>query len=833
MRAEKMVARVMQELHRPQVAAHDEPARQLDEPVLYYEETNFAGQPYSVPVVILRTRPCEWFVKSGCVMCNYSLVGAGTSGVPDEAVLAQADRAIRRLAPLDRYRYVVFTSPGSFLSDFEVPPAVRLEIARKLRSAGLRRWSIESEARFCRSRRLQELRDAFEGEISVGIGLESADPFVRNVCLNKGLSTAVYERRISDVARAGLSFYNYAVYGKPFLTELEDIEDSVATIRYALERGAFMAVLLAVNVQPRTLVHWLWERGRYRLRSLWGAIEVVLRLPPELRPRVPIKGVEEVAPRPLAAAGTCARCRDRVVAAIRNWNMHRDHRILEDVVGSCDCRDRWWRQVRAERPASALRERVLREYRRVAREMGVLGAGTGEAPAEGFGTASAGSGRTGGAVGEVPGSRARTASNVEAELKALVLRASRSVPYYRETFRDLGIDPRSVNGLEDLRKMPLTPHELLRKAPWKFRNLAEAPVGIHCSGGTTGRPKMLFYAREDLDDAFDRTARALAYAGVSAHDTVAIMLPFGVWFIGTDFVEGARRIGASVLPLGIHMSAEDELRLMKDVGATVLVATPGKLSALSQGADDDGPPVPTVRAIVTAGERFAPAQRALCERIWRAPVVEVYGSAETDTLGVECSERSGVHVWDDRFVFEVVHLSDGRPVGAGEAGELVVTPLLRRGAVLLRYRLGDVVRFSPDPCPCGLDFPRLSVLGRVDESVVLKDGTKVYLYQIEEALSGLREDVRCFKVVVGEESGRDLVEVFVEPASGDAGALRREAERALARMSIDFYDALRSGLVAPPRVKTVEGLDLPVTARGKTLRLFDKRRSSRAQGGGC
>lgn len=316
--------------------ARPDPRPDPNVPVIYWEETCFRGQPYMVPLVILRTRPCRWFSTGGCVMCNYELM-AVDEGVEDENIVNQAKYAIAQLQDLSKYPYLLLTSQGSFFDDNEVPASLRSQVLAKFWDAGLRAVSTESEARYCLDGvRLKKIRSSFPGRISVGIGLEAADEFIRNAIINKGLPNAVFYKAIEQLAQSDISFYTYVSLGKPFLTAEEDLSDAVRAIEMSLSSGAQMVVVEMINIQPYTLTETLWKRGLYETCDLWRGVELLSRITPELRQSVSIKGFEaDVSPTPLALAKSCPACDQRLRTALNNWNFTRDYDALLQAVMAC------------------------------------------------------------------------------------------------------------------------------------------------------------------------------------------------------------------------------------------------------------------------------------------------------------------------------------------------------------------------------------------------------------------------------------------------------------------------------------------------------------------
>lgn len=272
-------------------------------------------------------------------MCNYELL-AVDEGVTDDDVLEQAEVAIAKLGgDLSRYPYLLLTSQGSFFDDEEVNPELRNQLLRKFWDAGLRAISTESEARYCLDEsRLTAVKQCFPGRISVGIGMEAADDFVRNSIINKGLPIRMLEAATATLKTHGIGFYTYVSLGKPFLTPEEDVADAVSAVLLSRRLGAFMSVLEMINIQPHTLTERLWQRSLYSTCSLWLGVEVLSRLTETERETTSVKGFDaDVEPVPLALPHSCTKCDARLRAALNEWNLRRDYHALETSAGTCDC----------------------------------------------------------------------------------------------------------------------------------------------------------------------------------------------------------------------------------------------------------------------------------------------------------------------------------------------------------------------------------------------------------------------------------------------------------------------------------------------------------------
>lgn len=342
----------------PKVMNASRPAPVL--PNIYTEENTWQGRPYDMPLVTLNSRNCRWLLSGGgCTTCNYNQVAsAGQEKIPHEYLMQQVHYAMKVL-PADQYPFWTFSSAGSFFDDQEVPHPTRLEILRVLSIAGYKALNFESRPQFCRDvNRLREVRSAFSGEVSVGLGLESYSDVVRYVCLNKGYPTRVFEESARALTAAGFPFDCYVLLGKPLLgTELTDggaftdwgahIVEAELTIRYALNKGAEYCILMVANLQPNTLSYALFRQDLYELPSLWTAVEVLRRLGPELNCRVLLKGLMRAMPHPLVHATTCPNCVGEFRRAHIAFNQGKSLEDTFNALGKCACRDEFLKRIEA------------------------------------------------------------------------------------------------------------------------------------------------------------------------------------------------------------------------------------------------------------------------------------------------------------------------------------------------------------------------------------------------------------------------------------------------------------------------------------------------------
>jgi radical SAM enzyme (TIGR01210 family) len=312
----------------------------------YFEENTWNGKGYVMPLIVMKTYPCQWLVKGGgCATCGYNLVAALEQEVTPRQLLDQVDFVTKTL-PASHFPFITLTSSGSFMDQREIDDKTRLKILNLLDSEGYEHLNFESRPDVLRDEeRLQKLHEAFRGSISVGIGLESRSDFVRRFCLNKGYTTRVFEEAVRTLKKSGISYDAYVLCGKPFLSPREDIEDALTTIKFAFDKGCKWAIIMVANLQPYTLVYFMREQGLYSLPKLWTPLEIIRRLPKSLKKRIILKGIDKALPYPLAFASNCNYCTSTIVNAQRLWNLTQDYQFLEEVMDSCECKREWEQEL--------------------------------------------------------------------------------------------------------------------------------------------------------------------------------------------------------------------------------------------------------------------------------------------------------------------------------------------------------------------------------------------------------------------------------------------------------------------------------------------------------
>lgn len=386
--------------------------------------------------------------------------------------------------------------------------------------------------------------------------------------------------------------------------------------------------------------------------------------------------------------------------------------------------------------------------------------------------------------------------------------------FYKKKFEGLDID--SIKTQEDFEKLPFTWKGDLRDAyPLGLMAVPEDRiVRIHSSSGTTGTPVIIPYTKKDVDDWAKMFARCYEMTGVTSLDRIHITPGYGLWTAGIGFQLGAELLGAMTIPMGPG-NTDKQLRMMEDLGSTVLCATSSYALLLAEEIERRGIKDKIhLRKGVIGSERWGDKMRSRIANELGVDLYDIYGLTEIygPGIGVSCDAKSGMHMWDDYIYFEIVDPKTGEVLPDGEMGELVITTLQKEGAPLIRYRTHDLTRIVPGDCPCGSRYPRIDViLGRTDDMIKVK-GVNIFPSQIEEFLSKIDGASSEYQVMIDHLNGKDIFTLFVEVKENF------EIEALNKQIIHGFKDKI--GITI--KCKPVHIGDLPRSEK-KTTRIFDNR----------
>ena len=410
-------------------------------------------------------------------------------------------------------------------------------------------------------------------------------------------------------------------------------------------------------------------------------------------------------------------------------------------------------------------------------------------------------------------------------LQATVNRVHRNVAFYRECFDRNGIDSTQIRGLADLKRLPFTTREDLRRAyPYDmFAVPLRDIVRIHSTSGTTGKPIVVGYTKADLHVWASLTARVLTAAGIGATDFVQIAFNYNITTGGLGFHYGAERLGGSVVPASIE-DIETQIRIMRDYKTTALVTAPGYALHIAAVLAEMGVTTKELhlKTAVLGSEPWSEGMRSQIEQGLGVKAFDNYGTTEIMGPGVsfECDARCGLHVNEDHFMVEVVDPVSNQLQPEGVVGELVFTTITKQGFPLIRYRTGDLASLTTDTCACGRTLARMGrVAGRSDDMIFV-NGVSVMPSAIEQVLLEAEGIAPHYLIVLDRKAGVDEMEIQVEVPpllADDLGKLQR--------LGRGLQDAVAHRLGVASRVLFMEPKTIARSTGGKVNRVIDRRKT--------
>ena len=333
---------------------------------------------------------------------------------------------------------------------------------------------------------------------------------------------------------------------------------------------------------------------------------------------------------------------------------------------------------------------------------------------------------------------------------------------------EAGVAPGDIKTLADIRKLPFTTKEDLRKNyPFGlFTVPLERVVRIHASSGTTGQPTVVGYTKRDIGIWAELMARCLTAAGATQQDIIHNAYGYGLFTGGLGAHYGAEKLGSTVIPVS-GGNTKRQIMLMRDFRSTVLLCTPSYALNLAEAMIDMGidPKEMALKVGVFGAEPWSENMREEIEKQLGIKAIDLYGLSEIIGPGVaiECvEEQKGLHIMEDHFLPEIVHHETFAPLPLGEKGELVFTTLIKEAFPLIRYRTKDFSRLITDPCSCARTFYRMEkVTGRSDDMLIIR-GVNVFPSQIEHVLISIEGVEPHYQIIVEREGTLDTMEVQVE-----------------------------------------------------------------------
>jgi phenylacetate-CoA ligase len=405
-------------------------------------------------------------------------------------------------------------------------------------------------------------------------------------------------------------------------------------------------------------------------------------------------------------------------------------------------------------------------------------------------------------------------------LRATLIHAYDNSPVYRAKFDAAGVHPHDCSSLADLAKFPFTSKHDLRDS-YPFGMLAvprEQCVRLHASSGTTGKPTVVAYTRNDVDMWAGCVARSIRAAGARPGDLVHISYGYGLFTGGLGAHYGAEKLGLTVVPFGGGQT-ERQVQLITDFKPDIIMVTPSYMLAIADEFEKQGLSAAdsSLRTGIFGAEPWTNDMRQAIEKRMDIDAVDIYGLSEVIGPGVasECVEtKDGPTIWEDHFYPEIINPDTGELVADGEIGELVFTSLTKQALPIIRYRTRDLTRLLPGTARSMRRMEKIT--GRSDDMMIVR-GVNVFPTQVEELILKRRELAPHYQCILTREGSMDCLRVAVETRPGLApDSAEAQAAAHLLQHEIKAY----IGTTADVELRAEGGVERSL---GKAKRVLDRR----------
>ena len=412
-------------------------------------------------------------------------------------------------------------------------------------------------------------------------------------------------------------------------------------------------------------------------------------------------------------------------------------------------------------------------------------------------------------------------------MKKIIRHAFNNVEFYRNRMRKYNLTPDSIKTLEDVEKLPFMVKQDLRDT-YPFGLLAvpqSEVVRLHASSGTTGKPIVVAYTKEDLKVWTEVVHRALANCGLTNSDIVQISYGYGLFTGGLGAHYGAEDLGATVVPTS-GGNTRRQIMLMRDFGVNAICCTPSYFIHMIDEAAKSGIDLRElpIRAGIFGAEPWTAGMRKYVEENAGIEAFDIYGLSEIIGPGVaiECPCHSGLHVYEDHFYPEIIDPDTGESLPDGEYGELVLTTLSKYAMPMIRYRTRDLTRIIPGRCACGRTIRRIDRISSRSDDMFIIRGVNVFPSQIEAALLSVRGTTPNYLITLTNDNrGMDNVAVEVE--------LSQEKFNELGENQEPFRRQVSAMVESVTGIRIAIALRAPGTlprSEGKAKRVVDNRTRS-------
>ncbi len=408
-------------------------------------------------------------------------------------------------------------------------------------------------------------------------------------------------------------------------------------------------------------------------------------------------------------------------------------------------------------------------------------------------------------------------------LKATLKNAYENVAHYRAAFDEKGVHPDDLKTLADLAKFPFTKKDDFRKNyPYNlFAVPREQIVRIHASSGTTGKPTVVGYTKNDIDNWADLVARSISAAGGRAGDVCHVAYGYGLFTGGLGAHYGAERLGCTVIPMSGGQT-EKQVQLIQDFQPRIIMVTPSYMLNIVEEFQRQGldPVKSSIQIGIFGAEPWTDSMRTEIERLAGIDAIDIYGLSEVMGPGVACEcieSKDGPVIWEDHFYPEIINPETGEVVADGEEGELVFTSLTKEALPVIRYRTRDLTRLLP---PTSRSMRRIGkITGRSDDMLIIR-GVNVFPSQIEELVFKNDKLAPQYQIVVTRDGNLDKLEILTELRPEYSGKC---SDKDVENISGEIQHQIKNHIGVSTKVRVLPSESIERTQAGKARRVIDKR----------
>ncbi|MEM7502798.1 MAG: phenylacetate--CoA ligase PaaK [Pseudomonadota bacterium] len=403
-------------------------------------------------------------------------------------------------------------------------------------------------------------------------------------------------------------------------------------------------------------------------------------------------------------------------------------------------------------------------------------------------------------------------------LKWSVGHAFENVAAYRQKCEAAGVSPSDLHSLEDLSKFPFTVKDDLRQS-YPFGMFAvpmDDVVRVHASSGTTGKPTVVGYTKNDIDTWATVVARSIRASGGGRGDIIHVAYGYGLFTGGLGAHYGAEKLGATVIPMSGGQTPK-QVQLILDFRPDIIMVTPSYMLNIADEFERQGldPATCSLKVGIFGAEPWGEAMREEIEDRCGIQAVDIYGLSEVIGPGVanECIEtKDGPTIWEDHFYPEIIDPQTGNPVADGEQGELVFTSLTKEALPIIRYRTRDLTRLLPGTARTMRRMDKIT--GRSDDMLIIR-GVNVFPTQIEERVLAVDGLAPHYQIRVSREGQMDTLTVLVETVADSA-------ERDTSAVAAELKRAIKDYVGVSAHID-VRGPGEVARSEGKAVRVIDER----------